>query len=63
MCALQSSSRRGFVLVNPGGPRGGDLFLEIRPEPVAVNCRTAVLLFAALVQHARWYGRARREQS
>ena len=48
MSALEDSSRCDFVLVDPGGARGGDLFLEIRPDFVAVNRRTAVLLFEAL---------------
>ena len=59
LCASRNTSGCDFVSVNRSGADRRNLFLEIRDNALAAHYRTAFLLFAALVQHARRYGRRR----
>ena len=59
LCASRNSSGYDFVFVDDSGSDRRNLFLEIGSDTLATYCRTAFLLFAALVQHARRHGRVR----
>src|SRR5262249_20127287 len=59
LCAPQSSSRCHFLFVDRSESDRRNLFLEIGSDTLAAHHRAAFLLFAALVQHARWLGRVR----
>ena len=59
LCASWNSSGCDFVFVDRSGADRRNLFLEIGSETLAAHHRAAFLLFAALVQHARWPGRVR----
>src|SRR6185503_13608007 len=59
LCASRNSSRRDFVFVDRSGTNRRNLFLEIANDTLAAYHRAAFLLFAALVEHARWPGRVR----
>src|SRR5437764_1027317 len=61
--AQWNSSRRHFVFVDRGVSRGRNLFLEIGTDALAAHPCAVALLSAALVQHARWNGRGRGQQS
>ncbi len=56
LCPARNSSGCNFVFVDRSSAGRSTLFLEIRNEKLAAYHRAAFLLFAALVQHARWHG-------
>ena len=57
--SARNSSKCHFLFVDRSESDRRNLFLEIGRDTLATSYRTAFLLFAALVQHARWPGRVR----